>query len=109
VLYVSGEAIGREYKGGSGMSKVEIEKVVIKIVRVEIEIGGTFSSEDTNFTANTCLREELRKVLRQVGIPEGQESSFTYDGIISYEKDGIRAVFRGICIGKHYQQREIAE
>ena len=91
------------------MNRVEIEKIVIKIVRVEVEVEGIFSPEDISYTANKCLREKLREVLRQVGISEEREVIFTYAVPISCENRVIKATFRGICIDKFWREEEIAE
>ena len=88
------------------MSKVEIEKIVIKIIRVEIEVDGDLP-KDTGFTADKCLREKLREVLRQIGISEEREVSFDYAVPISCENRVIKAIFRGTCIEKCWRDEEI--
>lgn len=89
------------------MNRVEIEKVVIKVVKVETEIEWDLSPEDT-YTANICLREKLRDILEQSQVNINYESeTFTYDVPMSYKGGTMRATFRGICIKKYWHEVKV--
>lgn len=91
------------------MSRVEIEKVVIKIVRVKIEVKGTFSPKDTGLAAQSRLREKLKWALRQAGFSWGAYGRFSYEDDIVYEKDKVWVVFRGTVIDKYWETKEVSE